>query len=71
MHQNDPLCGVQQIAWILTDCNIEVISKTTQKGLANIDQLKSLLGADSDWADEWGQQIVDELSSFDANKSSV
>ena len=71
VHQNDPLRGVRQISWILTDSDIEVISKTTQKGLANVDQLKSLLGADSDWADEWGQQIVDGLSSFDANKSSV
>ena len=71
VHQNDPYCGVRQILWILTDADIELICKTTRKSLVNVDQLKSLLGADSDWADEWGQQIIEEISSFDANESSL
>ena len=71
VHQNDPYRGVRQISWILTDADIESICKTTRKSLANVDQLKSLLGADSDWADEWGQQIIEEISSFDANESSL
>lgn len=68
MHQSDPLRGVRQITWILTDQEIETISKTPRKSLANVDQLKSLLGSTSDWVGEWGQKIIDEVSSFDEIK---
>jgi hypothetical protein len=66
MHQNDPLRGVRQISWILTDSDIEAICKAPQKRLTNVDQLRALLGASSDWMDEWGQIIVDELCTFNA-----
>jgi hypothetical protein len=65
-HRNDPLRGVRQISWILTDANIEVISKTPRTSLVNVDQLKTLLCASSDWAGEWGQKIVNEICLFDA-----
>lgn len=68
-HRNDPLRGVRQISWILTDANIEVICKTPRTSLTNIDQLKALLGASPDWIREWGQKVIDEVSSFDATKS--
>lgn len=69
MHQNDPLRGVRQIAWILTDAEIDIICKTPQTSLANIDELKTLLGAGSDWVGEWGQKIIDEVSSFNKIKT--
>lgn len=68
MHQNDPLRGVRQIAWILTDAEIDTICKTPRTSLANVDELKTLLGAGSDWVGEWGQKIIDEVSSFDKIK---
>ncbi|KAF8486547.1 P-loop containing nucleoside triphosphate hydrolase protein [Russula emetica] len=39
---------------------------TPQTSLTNVNQLKTLVGAGSDWAGEWGQKIVDEICSFDA-----
>jgi hypothetical protein len=66
-HENDPLCGVRQISWILTDTEIEVICKAPRKSVANVDQLKTLLDASSDWVDEWGQKIIDEICSFNAS----
>ena len=68
-HQNDPLHGVRQISWILTDTDIEVICKTPRTSLANVDQLKTLLGASSDWVHEWGQKVLDEVCSFDEKKN--
>lgn len=65
-HRNDPLRSVRQISWILTNSDIEVISKTPRTNLTNIDQIKTLLGASSDWLGEWGQKIIDEICSFDA-----
>jgi len=65
-HQSDLLHGVRQISWILTDTNIELICKTPKTSLANVDQLKTLLGASSDWIHEWGQKVVDEVCSFNA-----
>jgi hypothetical protein len=67
-HRNDPLRGVRQISWILTDADIEVLCKTPRMSLANVDQLKTLLGASSDWIYEWGQKVVNEVCSFDAKK---
>lgn len=65
-HRGDPLRGVRQISWILTDSDIEVISKTPRTKLTNVDHIKTLLCASSDWVDQWGQKIVDEIRSFDA-----
>jgi ATP-dependent DNA helicase RecQ len=70
-HRNDPLRGVRQISWILTDAEIEIICKTPRKSLENVDQLQTLLGARSDWMDEWGQKIVDEVCLFNANNNSA
>lgn len=64
IHQADPLRGVRQISWILTDAEIDLISKTARTSLTNVDQLKILLGANSDWVREWGQGIIDEVSRF-------
>ena len=65
-HWNNPLRGVRQILWILTNSDIEVISKTSRTNLTNIDQIKTLLGASSDWVGEWGQKIVNEIYLFNA-----
>jgi hypothetical protein len=65
-HENDPLRRVRQISWILANTEIEVICKAPRKSLANINQLKTLLDASSDWVDEWGQKIIDEICSFNA-----
>ena len=66
VHRDDPLRGVRQISWILTDTDIEVISKTPQTSLVNVDQLKTLLCVSSEWVGEWGQKIIDEICSFNA-----
>jgi hypothetical protein len=66
-HQNDPLQGVRQIFWILSDSEIELISKTPRTSLTNIEQLRSLLDASSDWVEEWGQSVVDEIHSFNVS----
>lgn len=68
MHQNDPLRGVRQISWILTDADIDAICKTTRTSLGNVDQLKTLLGANSGWVQEWGQKIIDKVSRFNEIK---
>ena len=65
-HRNDPLRGVRQISWILADSDIELISKAPRTNLTNVDQIKTLLGASSDWVGEWGQKIVDEIRLFNA-----
>jgi hypothetical protein len=65
-HQNDPWRGVRQISWILTDADIDTICKTPRTSLLNIDQLKTLLGASSDWIHEWGQKVIEEVGSFNA-----
>ena len=61
-HQNDPLRGMRQITWIFTNLEIDMISKVPRMGLANVDQLKSLLGSTLDWVSECGQKIVDEVA---------
>jgi hypothetical protein len=63
-HQNDLLRGVRQISWILSDSGIELICKTPQTSLTNIKQLESLLDASSDWVEEWGRQVMDEICLF-------
>jgi hypothetical protein len=70
-HQNDPLRGVRQISWILSDADIELICKTPRKNLKNVVHLKTLLGASSDWIHEWGQKIVEEVCLFNANDADV
>jgi hypothetical protein len=70
-HQEDSLRGVRQISWILTDSDIEIICKTPRASLKNVDQLKILLGASSDWITEWGQKVVDEICLFNTENKSV
>jgi hypothetical protein len=70
-HQSDPLRGVRQISWILADADIETICKIPRTSLENIEQLKSLLGSSSDWLEEWGQKVVNEVCSFNANDTIV
>jgi hypothetical protein len=65
-HRNDPLRGVRQISWILSDADVDVISKTPRSNLTNVDQIKTLLGSSSDWIGEWGQKLLDEICSFRA-----
>lgn len=64
-HQNDPLRGIRQISWILSDSEIEMICKTPKACLTNVEQLKSRLDASSDWVEEWAQKVVDEIHAFD------
>ena len=61
MHQNDPLRGVRQISWIISDSEIELICKTPQATLTNVEELKSRLDVSSDWVEEWGLKLVDEI----------
>jgi hypothetical protein len=68
-HQQDPLRGVRQISWILTDADIEIICKTPRTSLENMDQLKTLLGVSADWIVEWGQLVVDKVSLFNADNT--
>jgi hypothetical protein len=67
MHQDDPLRGVRQISWIISDSDIELICKTPQSSLSNVEQLKSQLDASSEWVDEWAQRLVDEIHTFNAS----
>jgi hypothetical protein len=71
VHRHDPLRGVRQISWILSDADIELICKTPRTSLEKIEQLKSLLSASSDWVDEWGQKVVDEICAFNAKTLSM
>lgn len=70
MHQTDPLRGVRQISWILSDSEIELICKTPQTSLTNIEELRSRLDSSPDWVEEWGQKVLDEIhaaaQAFDA-----
>jgi hypothetical protein len=50
---------------ILSDSEIETICKTPKACLTNVEQLKSRLGASSDWVEEWAQKVVDEIHTFD------
>jgi hypothetical protein len=63
-HRTDPLRGVRQISWILSDSDIELISKTPQTSLVNVEHLKSRLDVSSEWVEEWGQKVVDEIHAF-------
>jgi hypothetical protein len=65
-HNSDRYRAVRQISWILTDAEIDLISKTVKTKLKTIHDLATLLDAREDWVSEWGAQVMGKIQSFDS-----